>query len=805
LTLAVSASLLLASGAQAATPPVRVAVAKVSRDSLVQRGLLPLRVRLARSGTVHLGVRLEGLKGRSTAVGRTIRFRRAGTRTIRLRLTRPARTSLGRCRPATLRISARRGKLRPATAFLKLAACEKSVHRVDGATGDWVGTPTFISGTSTLSRGELIYTDYLYDDYGPNADGAPGMPAFRSNLAPVKGDFRYPADAARYGDNAADLRELRVAAASDGGLRLLIGMQTMKVADAAIVTLAIDTDGDAGTSAPWPEGVGLAPAGADRYVTTWGSGARLDGAPGGPRTLESAVDLAENAIEVAVPADALAGAGAKARMWIVSGLHAGAGKWAVQQDGKTAVFNAGFRREEYPRLTGSAWSEELQAAALAAGDVSAFSLGLPLARLRAGESDPPPVLAPGYYNRIFRSQNALGEGVAADANGGDQGSQVGGGEAPTFLSDWQPYGLYIPKGYREGTKAQLLLAGHSLDSNLNQYEYVAPHSLQQLGDERNSIMFTPLARGTDTWYLDAGLVDVLEAWEDVRRNYSVDHERTSIFGYSMGGYMTYRLGLLMPDRFARASVYVGPPAYSLWPYPLPIQSTPKWLVPGNTNQIVANAHDLPYEVVHGNADELVPVNGVQHQVDTFMAAGNAVRFYRHSADDHLSFTLYDEWARTRDWLGSFSRERNPVQVVYKRMPSMDLPKHGLMFDGAYWVDGIDVRDTSAPDAAGTVDVTTHGLGGTRRALENPPPTPVTGPTTPGTMTEQKVVAGAAIARENGAELVLRNVSRLTLDLDRMGLDPTQPIHLTVDSDGPVTVLLGKRPVDFPTGKSDRKI
>ncbi len=786
-----------AAPAHAASKPVRVSAGKVTRESLVERGLLPLRVHMPRRGAVRLRVTMSDMGKRSTAVGRTVRFRRAGTRTLRVRLTRPAREQLGRCRTATMRLSATRiGSRRAATSTFTVPECGRSEIRVDGKTADWAGTPTHLSGTSTVSRGELIYTDYLHDDYGADRDGSFGMPPFRSNLAPIKGDLRYPADEARYGNNAADLRELRVATAG-GGLRLLIGLQTMKVPDAAIVTLALDTDGDAATGAPWPEGVGLSPVGADRYFTTWGTGARADGTGAGAKPLKSVVNLQENAIEVEVPASALAGAGPKARMWIVAGLHAGDGRWDP-----AGVYNAGFRRETYPRLSGSAWSEELQSAALASRDISKFSLPLPLSRLRAGESDPPAPPAPGFHNRIFRSKNALGEGVVLRANG-EGNTQVGGGPEPTFLSPWQPYGLYIPKGYREGEKSQLLIAGHSLDSNLNQYAFVAPRFLQQLGDERNSIIFTPLARGTDSWYLDAGFVDVLEAWDDVRRHHTIDEERTSITGYSMGGYMTYRLGLLMPDRFARAASYVGPPAYSIWPYPAPPQAAdPAWLVPGNTNQIVGNAHNLPFEIVHGNLDELVPVTGVQHQADTFVAAGNAVRFYRHSADDHLSFTLYDEWGRTRDFLGNAARDRDPVRVVYKRMPAMDLPKHGLVFDGAYWVDGIELRDATAPDAAGSVDVTSHGRGGNRRKLENPPPQPVPGPTTPGTLTEQRVAAGEAIPRANAAELTLRNVSSLKLDAARMGLDLSKPLRLIADTDGPVSVRIGDRTIELPAGKSD---
>ena len=44
-----------------------------------------------------------------------------------------------------------------------------------------------------------------------------------------------------------------------------------------------------------------------------------------------------------------------------------------------------------------------------------------------------------------------------------------------------------------------------------------------------------------------------------------------------------------------------------------------------------------------------------------------------------------------------------MRVRYVRYPAMDLPHAGLVWDGAYWVDGMQVRDA---DAEGD-----HGDGG----------------------------------------------------------------------------------------------
>lgn len=686
-----------------------------------------------------------------------------------------------------------------------LDVVEPARHRADGDLSEWRGKPTGLSGQSVTSLGELIHTDWLYDDHGPDLDGIVGMPQFRSVLAPVRGDYVYPDRPDRYGYNAADLRELRIAA-DRRALHLAISLQTMKVADAAIVMVALDGDRSEETSVPeWPDGAGIRTRGPERFITAWGTGARLT-TPKGSAPLRTAVNLRENAIEVSVSHRALGTTEKKVRAWVVTGLNDGRGRFREQEPGATAVFNAGFRaEEEFPRFDG-AWSENRQATILARADVSDFARTVNLSRLRRGRSDRPRPPRPGYYNRVFRSRLDYGEGIVpkTGVTGDGEGNPAGTAD-PMFLSPHQPYSLYVPRGYDPGRRHPLTLIGHSLDVNHNMYRVDGPRSLRQLGDERGALLITPLARGTDTWYLDSGLVDVLEAWDDVRANYAVDDERTSITGYSMGGYMTYRLGLLMPDRFARASVYVGPPAYYFWPYPLELQSSPEWEVPGNTNRIVENARNLPYEIVHGNADELVPVAGVQHQADTFREKGNPYRFFRHSGDDHFSFIVNDEWARTRDWLGDFARERNPGEVVYKRYPSMDLPGRGLVFDGAYWVDGIAVRDAGEPADFGLVEATSFALAGNGGRARELAPEAVPGPTTPGTLTGQVREPGEPIAGSNGFEARLTNVSGLRFLVERMGLDTRRPIAVRVESDGPTRIALHGRFPEVGVRVGDRAI
>jgi dienelactone hydrolase len=652
-------------------------------------------------------------------------------------------------------------------------------HHADGRISDWVGRPTMLAGRSQLSRGELIYTDYLYDDYGPNLDGTPNPTAFRCLFCPTSGDYRYPKDESRYGNNAADLRELRLAI-DHRALHVLVALQTMKAKNASVAEIAIDRDGKRSTGAGhWPAGAGLTTLGADRFITLTATGARVYGATGRAHGVRHGANLKQNFMEADVPLRRLGKLGRHARVWVAVGLEAKGGGFLPETSGKTAAFDSGFQgAEQYGPLTD--WGDQRQSGLLATGDISALGRRLPVRGMRRGATHRFR-LVPGYYNRIFRSHYTYDEGISLKQNGSTSGTPD-----PMFRGRYQPYGLYVPKDYRPGHATPLLLDGHSLDTNQNEYAALGPNQFTQLGDDRSSLIITPLARGSDTWYLKSGLRDVFEAWRDVRRHYGADPNRTAITGYSMGGYMTYRLGLLMPDAFTRASVYVGPPAYYFWPYPGDLQSTPEWRVPGNTSLIADNGINLPFEVNHGNLDELVPIGGVVHQTDVLRAAGVPYRFYHHTNDDHGSFILKDQWPQTEAWLGgpSVRRDPNPVRVVYKRYPSMDV-KGVPKFDGAYWVDGMVVRDAKQPTDFGEVDVTTQGQGRRPPTLVDEGTSLYTGPTgiSPATVTGQHYKRGAKAPRRNAFSAKLTNLSSILLRPGRMGLNPRRLVKATLSGDG----------------------
>jgi pimeloyl-ACP methyl ester carboxylesterase len=732
-----------------------------------------------------------------------------------------------------------------------------TTHRADGNLSDWTGQPTMLAGETRISQGELIYDDYLYDDYGADLNGGPNTPDFRDNLAPTRGDYRYPADEAIYGYNAADLRELRVAA-DTRGLHLLVFLQTMKVPDATAVTVAIDNNRNRHAD-EWPLGVGVATPNADQFITFWGTGGWVNDWRGGSRRItRQAVDPSENAIEVDVPWTLL-GRGLRGRkvrnLYVVTGRADAAQRQYQQvpvedggQPGSTAVFDAGFDADEFDDLTpvgreiGSHWGEDLQAQRLASRDLTAMGSGtVDFGALERGATEPYQPETGHFYDRIFRSGESydaagklcsdpcVNEGI----NLKQDPNQPGGYPEAQFLSPYQTYGLYIPADYQAGTPEALLLNGHSLDVNHNEYAVVSPNLYSQMGDSVGAtgppkpgrFVITPLARGIDTWYITSGFQDVMEAWADLKAHYSIDDDRTSIGGYSMGGYMTYRMGLLMPDRFASAVAYVGPPAYQLWvPCPNPPSPQPPgcgdpspsgdYQFIGNTNHFASNGINLPFEMNNSGADELVPAAGPLRQDETFRDVGIGVphNFYFYPTLDHFALILADEWGHSRDWLNAHAtRNETPTEVYYFRWPAADLPQYGYRFDGAYWVDGMVVAgedpdnpcrpsdSCNTPANMGYAKVYTSGFGKGKclDCVHSSIGQPYPGPPAPADINSTlRTYSNCCLPSiPNFIEAFLGNLRALTLDIPGAGIGTAQNIHIHFSAaGGPLTLTLQG---DFP--------
>lgn len=634
-----------------------------------------------------------------------------------------------------------------------------TVHAGPGApVGTWSGEPTGIAGTGRYDGGEWVYTDYVFDDYGADTTPAQIQPQVVS-LAATAGDFRYP-DGDRYLDNAADIVEVRVRAVRGDDLQVRVRLSTL--VDPEVPALWVSVDGE------------------EQVVTAAGA----------------AVDEADNLMTFVVPD---AAGGDDVALSVGAGLHDGSGGLLVGAPGTAhdqpdrfttggpsdaRLFDLAFNTEEIEGR-GGAWNEDAQSAGLQSGDLGAFSQTIDLDALRRRTTTAVTV-EPGYHVRVFESRQDLGEGVADSF--------------PQYRSRFQPYAFWVPDSYDPATPVSLFLSMHSLSVHHNQYRggdrpgATYPTYYEEFGDANDAVVVTPLGRGPDGWYEAEGLVDTLEVWADALQRFTIDRERVTVGGYSMGGYGTYRLTTLMPDAFAAAVVMSGPMTNGIEPAPAQNPAL------DNTYHQLESTRHVPTWIVHGTNDELVPVTGVVDQAERYGQLGHEHRFALYPGHGHLTMPFTHGWVEEARWLRDHpERRRDPGRVTLALRPSSLLTgtdaasapviasqlerlaaEVGARTDGAHWISAVAVDD---PDAVALVDVTSGRL-------------PVMGATA---VTSAGVASDGAY-RLTGADQTptpapvgdvlrgsLAGVRSLAVDLDRAAL--SDAVVVDIDSSIPVTVRL----------------
>lgn len=643
----------------------------------------------------------------------------------------------------------------------------------------WEGEPTHLGGTDRYDGGEWIHQDFVYDDYGADTGGG-SQPI---GLAHTAGDFRYPEDPV-YAQNAADVLGIRVRPAGDD-LDVRVQLNALIEPDTTVLGVAIDAG--AGSSHAWPMEAGVTSVW-DHFVTVAEEGVWLNrGTQPAVHAGSAEVDVEENTIAFQVPD---LGDAASLEVTVGTGLWDETnGTWL---HGSTApeltggfdsglapttvrVFDLAFNTRELEPRSGS-WQEEAQAEALSTTDVSAFTQRVDLQKLRSGATDEP-IPEPGFYNRVFSSRMDLGEG-----------KQTGSAEAaepfPQYLGEHQPYALWLPEGYDHDAESPLVLNLHSLEVNHNQYSGGESYRTfyEQVGDGLDAIVATPLARGPDGWYENEALVDTLEVLEDVREHYDVDDERIFVTGYSMGGFGTYRLATLFADRFAAGVSWSGVPA---------------------NQDLLGNAHEVPIQIVHGTADELVPITDVRAQADRLAELGHEYRFQEHPGVDHFALAFLDEWSRSVQWLDGRQLPLDPPgTVTYRVQPDTQIADRtdarepaqeaqlrshvaqlGYDLSSSYWVEDVEPRE----DDASTAEVEA-----TSRAIEDRDPhvTPYDsvqlGPPTP-YLEEGNLRTLEQAPTDNTLELALASVASAAFALEQASIDTDAEILVPVETDGPSTL------------------
>jgi predicted peptidase len=204
------------------------------------------------------------------------------------------------------------------------------------------------------------------------------------------------------------------------------------------------------------------------------------------------------------------------------------------------------------------------------------------------------------------------------------------------------YLVYVPKG-KSGKKLPLVLFLHGMGERGTNVSLVAVHGPPKLvkqGREFPFILVSPQCPNGSFWRPD----DVMSLLDDVVKRYPVDEDRIYLTGLSMGGFGTWSLVALYPERFAAA---------------IPIC--------GGGDQVAMAAQDkeksaalkaLPIWVFHGAKDPVVNLAKSQEMVEAVQRKGGNVRLTIYPEAGHDSWTETYANPEVYEWLLRQSRQSN---------------------------------------------------------------------------------------------------------------------------------------------------
>lgn len=181
------------------------------------------------------------------------------------------------------------------------------------------------------------------------------------------------------------------------------------------------------------------------------------------------------------------------------------------------------------------------------------------------------------------------------------------------------YLLHVPKAYAQddATAWPLILFLHGAGERGSDLELVKKHGIPRIVEEQADFPFITVSPQCPleldwTWQTDA----LLALLDDITQAYRVDPARIYLTGLSMGGFGTWALAQVAPERFAAIAPICG----------------------GGNRRRARRLVGIPTWVFHGAKDDVVPLKASEEMVEALKNAGGDVTFTVYPEAKHDSWT-----------------------------------------------------------------------------------------------------------------------------------------------------------------------
>ncbi len=267
----------------------------------------------------------------------------------------------------------------------------------------------------------------------------------------------------------------------------------------------------------------------------------------------------------------------------------------------------------------------------------------------------------------------------------------------------QPYYLYLPRDFDPNRRWPLLVFLHGYVPTTSVLDpWVLGEDSFRIAEKHGFAVLTVYGR-RNTDFQGVGELDVEEAVREVSELYPIDPDRIHLTGVSMGGAGCYYIGLRRPGRFASFTAMDGQTDMHTW-WPVILRDWPasrdgippfrRWLVEwDNPVDLVQNARNQRFFVLHGERDPLVSVNQSREFVKLARDLGIEIAYYEVPGAGHYIYWEPDIFDKAWGWQKAFRREPSPRRITYKT--------YSLEYDRAFWCRIVDFLRWGVP---ATIDV-----------------------------------------------------------------------------------------------------
>jgi predicted esterase len=195
-------------------------------------------------------------------------------------------------------------------------------------------------------------------------------------------------------------------------------------------------------------------------------------------------------------------------------------------------------------------------------------------------------------------------------------------------SSLQPYSVILPEGYDTSKRYRLYVALHGSGVDEVRFAHAAARNIK----DPDAIFVAPRGRDLSGWWRELDEVDAAYLIQMVKTMLPV--EKTLCFGFSMGGYGTWRMSFLHPELFDGAAIISGTP-----------------VPPGGAGKAddmrthIGKGKGLGYLVFHGTEDRALPITDTDHFVDMLKGAGYDVTYVRVQGAGHGNMEFGEGFGR----------------------------------------------------------------------------------------------------------------------------------------------------------------